>query len=914
MSPGQLSPDQELPVAPYFQRTCRLCAAAVVFFGCATLLGWINSWRLVTQFGISGSIPMAPNSAVGFVLLGAAIGLFTLAAVRAWVVWLARVSAGLCLLLAGVRVYELASGTNLESDQWILKTPGGTFQNFPLGQMASQTALGLCTGGLAFLLITASGRSWKLRQAGGYLAAAIVTMGFVFFLGYLYGSPFLGDELNIPMAVNTATAFLFSGVGLVAMVGPEFVLLRPFYGRSIQARLLRAFLPFTALTVCLVAWLMHIVTQESSPSSAALISAMLAVVSLILVGSVCLRIARSVGWQLDLADQELQQAERQARRLAQELYALNESLEKRVTERSAAAEERTRELGRSEQALREQTRILQSLLDNISDGVVVADPAGDFLIFNPAAEAILGLGATEGGPERWPEHYGLFLADKVSPYPSEELPLARALRGEAVDENEIYVRHKGKPEGLYLSVSARPLYDENGKLTGAVAVFRDVTKRRQADAALRTSEERIRMLLDSAAEGIYGIDLQGRCTFINPAAAHMMGCEADDVLGRNMHDFTHHSRLDGSRYPVEECPVFRAFQTGEACRVDNEVFWRCDGSSFSVEYSSHPLIVAGKIQGAVVTFTDITQRKQAEEQLHLKNGLLQEMAESEREAHAALKQAQTQMVQAEKLAALGQLVAGVAHEINNPLSFVSNNVAVLQRDVRALRDLIQLYEETDALLKKESPDLHSRLHELTERIDLPYTLENLDGLMARSRDGLKRIQHIVKDLRDFARLDESDLHEVDLNAGIESTVNIIRGQAKKQDVELQLDLQPLPGVTCYPAKINQVVLNLVANAIDACSAGGAVTISTKSNGESVAVEVADTGSGIDPAVAAKIFDPFFTTKPQGKGTGLGLSISYGIVRAHGGTIQFETQLGKGTRFHIDLPRKYRGEQQDGKTG
>src|SRR5205085_3722951 len=177
--------------------------------------------------------------------------------------------------------------------------------------------------------------------------------------------------------------------------------------------------------------------------------------------------------------------------------------------------------------------------------------------------------------------------------------------------------------------------------------------------------------------------------------------------------------------------------------------------------------------------------------------------------------------------------------------------------VRALRDLIQLYEETDALLKKERPDLHNRLHELTERIDLPYTLENLDGLMARSRDGLKRIQHIVKDLRDFARLDESDLHEVDLNAGIQSTVNIIRGQAKKQDVELQLDLQPLPGVTCYPAKINQVVLNLVANAIDACSAGGAVTVSTKSNGESVAVEVADTGSGIEPAVAATIFDPFF---------------------------------------------------------
>jgi PAS domain S-box-containing protein len=847
-------------------------------------------------------------------LLGAAIGSLTIHALPYWITWLARISAGLCAVLAGFRLFELVSEIDLGTDRWILKTPPGTFQNFPSGQMASQTAMGLFTGCLAFLLITSPGHSWKSRQAGGYLAAAVATLGFVFLLGYLYGSPFLTDELNIPMAVSTAIAFLFSGVGLIATVGPDFVLLRPFYGRSIQARLLRAFLPFTALTVCLVAWLMHVVTQESSPSSAALISAVLAVVSLTLVGFVCLHIARSVGSQLDQADQELQQAERQARRLAQELYAVNESLEKRVTERSAAAEDRTRELVRSEQALRKQTRILESLLDNISDGVVVADPAGKFLIFNPAAESILGIGATEGGPEGWPEHYGLFLTDRKTPYPSKDLPLARALKGKSVDEGEIFVRHTGKPEGLYLSVSARPLYDETGILTGAVAVFRDVTKRRQADAALRASEERIRMLLDSAAEGIYGVDLQGGCTFINPAAARMIGCRPDEVLGKNMHEFIHHSQLDGSPYPVELCPIFRAFQAGKGCRIDNEVFWRCDGTSFPVEYSSHPIVAGGRIQGTVVTFTDITERRQVEEQLHLKNGLLQEMAESEREAHAALKHAQTQMVQTEKLAALGQLVAGVAHEINNPLSYVSNNVAVLQRDVRALREILKLYEETDPLLEKERPDLHARLHELGEQIDLPYTLENLDGLMARSRDGLKRIQHIVKDLRDFARLDESDLHEVDLNAGIESTVNIIRGQAKKQDVELQLELAPLPGVTCYPAKINQVVLNLVANAIDACSAGGKVTVSTMANGDGVAIEVADTGSGIDPAVAAKIFDPFFTTKPQGKGTGLGLSISYGIVRAHGGTINFETQLGRGTRFHIDLPRKYEGEQEDGKVG
>jgi signal transduction histidine kinase len=260
-------------------------------------------------------------------------------------------------------------------------------------------------------------------------------------------------------------------------------------------------------------------------------------------------------------------------------------------------------------------------------------------------------------------------------------------------------------------------------------------------------------------------------------------------------------------------------------------------------------------------------------------------------------------VQSEKLAALGQLVAGVAHEINNPLSYVSNNVAVLQRDVRALRELVAVYQQAEDLLQAQRPELHARARELAEAMDLAYTLDNLEGLMARSREGLKRIQQIVKDLRDFARLDESDLYEIDLNAGIESTVNIVRGQAKKQQVALELDLGPVPGVTCYPAKINQVVLNLVTNALDATPPGGKVTVGTRAQDGQVEIFVADTGSGIDPAIRDRIFDPFFTTKPQGKGTGLGLSISYGIVQAHKGTIDFESTPGQGTRFRVLLPRK-----------
>ena len=259
------------------------------------------------------------------------------------------------------------------------------------------------------------------------------------------------------------------------------------------------------------------------------------------------------------------------------------------------------------------------------------------------------------------------------------------------------------------------------------------------------------------------------------------------------------------------------------------------------------------------------------------------------------------MVQSEKLASLGQMVAGVAHEINNPLSFVGNNIAVLQRDLTDLRDLLLLYQEADPVIAAGRPELLSRIEQFREVADIQYTVTNLQGLLARSREGLKRIQQIVKDLRLFARIDEGDRNEADLNSGIESTATIIHGHAHKKGVKLTLDLGPLPPVDCYPARINQVFMNLLSNAIDATPEGGTVTVRTRAEGTKVRVEVIDTGTGIPDAVREKIFDPFFTTKPVGQGTGLGLSISYGIVHDHGGTIEVTSEVGRGTTFTVVLP-------------
>ena len=284
--------------------------------------------------------------------------------------------------------------------------------------------------------------------------------------------------------------------------------------------------------------------------------------------------------------------------------------------------------------------------------------------------------------------------------------------------------------------------------------------------------------------------------------------------------------------------------------------------------------------------------------LERQHAALERATAQEHEAHEALKRAQSQLVQSEKLAALGQMVAGVAHEINNPLSFVVNNVAVLQRDVVAVRELVDLYRQAEA---SAGTDLQHRLRAAAERIDVDHTLGSLDRLLVRAREGLRRIEQIVTDLRGFARLDEGERNDADLNAGIASTVNIVRGQAAKRNVEIALEFGRLPPVSCEAAKINQVILNLIANAIDACSDGGCVTVRTSCEEVGVAIDVVDTGTGIAPDIRGRIFDPFFTTKPIGKGTGLGLSISYGIVQEHGGSIEVDSTPGRGTRFTLRLP-------------
>ena len=271
------------------------------------------------------------------------------------------------------------------------------------------------------------------------------------------------------------------------------------------------------------------------------------------------------------------------------------------------------------------------------------------------------------------------------------------------------------------------------------------------------------------------------------------------------------------------------------------------------------------------------------------------------QAHTELRQAQSRMMQQARMASLGQTAAGVAHEINNPLCFVTNNLSVLKREVTGLADVVHLYQQAEHTLEEFQRDLHVKISELADRVDLPYVLENLDGLLERSQHGLRRIQKIVADLQDFAHLEEAEFKEANLNDGISTTVRLMQTFAGARQITLETILSPLPKINCFPAKLNLVFQSLIANAIEACPDGGRVTVETRTVHDRIEIQVSDNGCGIPPSIRDRIFDPFFTTKPIGKGTGLGLSISFGIIKDHGGSIDFVSQPGAGTQFTMIIP-------------
>lgn len=264
------------------------------------------------------------------------------------------------------------------------------------------------------------------------------------------------------------------------------------------------------------------------------------------------------------------------------------------------------------------------------------------------------------------------------------------------------------------------------------------------------------------------------------------------------------------------------------------------------------------------------------------------------------KQLESQLVQSEKLASLGQLAAGVAHEINNPIGFISSNLGTLDNYFQQLQAMLDGYRQAESSI--ESAECAERLQQLRERIELDFLREDIPLLIKESKDGISRVGQIVKDLKDFSRVDSNlEWQWSNLQQGIESTLNIVANELKYK-ADVLKDYQVLPDIECLPSQINQVIMNLIVNASQAIGPErGTLTLRTGHAAQSVWIEVQDTGSGIAPQDLQKIFDPFFTTKPVGQGTGLGLSLSYGIIKKHRGDITVRSEVGVGTTFRVELP-------------
>lgn len=325
------------------------------------------------------------------------------------------------------------------------------------------------------------------------------------------------------------------------------------------------------------------------------------------------------------------------------------------------------------------------------------------------------------------------------------------------------------------------------------------------------------------------------------------------------------------------------------------------------------LLVAGRRESAfeaheemvATLFSDgvkhIVERVALLKKIRRNNDVLQREKDEQATLIKKLSEAQDQLLQQEKMASIGQLAAGVAHEINNPVGYVSSNINSLEGYITNLFSLLSAYEKLEQPGDEGLAPLVESIQTLKKKIDYDFVQDDVHDLIRESKEGVNRVKQIVKDLKDFSHVDEAEWQWADLVSGIESTLNIVHNELKYK-AQVVKEFDDLPKVECVPTQLNQVVMNLLVNAGHAIEEKGTIVIRAKKlDEENVYIEVEDSGKGIPEENLSKIFDPFFTTKPVGKGTGLGLSLSYSIIEKHGGELSVSSKVGEGACFRVVLP-------------
>jgi PAS domain S-box-containing protein len=493
-------------------------------------------------------------------------------------------------------------------------------------------------------------------------------------------------------------------------------------------------------------------------------------------------------------------------------------------------------------------------VEALPDGIIITDVSGQIVLANSQVEELFGYGPGELVSQEVevlvPKRYRTYHADLRNAYAAD--PDKRPM-GQDVLQG---LRRDGSEFPAEISLS--PIHTEVGLLISSTV--RDVTRQAQVTDDLRKSEERVRLVLDSTAEAIYGLDLEGNCTFCNRACLETLGYHTpEDLLGQNMHDLIHHTRPDGSAYPMHECKIYEACRRGKETHVDDEVLWKADGSSFPTEYRSLPIICDEELVGSVVTFLDITEKKRVAEALHMQ---------------------QQELTHAARLSTLGEMAAGLAHELNQPLTAM-------------------LAFAEGALVRLERKNLRD---------------SEAASVFKRIADDAQRAGDIIRRLRNFVQKRDAQRYQLDVNRLVHDVHKFVESDAKHESITLQFELGGgLPVIDADPIEIQQVLLNLIRNAHDALVQSDSdirtiVISSCERVPDLVEIVVEDSGPGITNDMAERIFEPFYTTKADGLGIGLG--ICQNIIEAHGGKIWVGNSARGGASVHFNLPSNQQKDQPD----
>jgi PAS domain S-box-containing protein len=392
------------------------------------------------------------------------------------------------------------------------------------------------------------------------------------------------------------------------------------------------------------------------------------------------------------------------------------------------------------------------------------------------------------------------------------------------------------------------------------------------------------MMLNWVNGAVIMVDREGKVIQANAAALNCLGWTAEEFIGRHMHETIHHSQDDGSEYPWDFCPVFAAIEDGSSHHVDGDVFWHRNGSSFSADFIVCPTRDdKNEITGAVLTFRNLTEQR-----LHEAN-----------------------RIHSMKLESIGELAAGIAHEINTPIQFIGSNVSFLQESFQDLLTLVKAYNRIRPFLEGsgELQDQLNNIDELEQTADIEYLQEEAPKAFEQTRQGVERVTKLVLGLKGFAHVGDGEAkRSADINEIISNSL-VVCHNAYKYVANLETEYGDLPSIFVYPGDIGQVIVNLVVNAAHAIADKkgaspdmGTISIRTSCKDQVITITVSDTGNGIPEGIRQRIFDPFFTTKDVGRGSGQGLAISRTIIHdKHQGELTFQSVVGQGTTFQVRLP-------------